>query len=405
MGEDWPFVRGNLRNTAATTTSGPVKSPELQWRHDAGARVFGTPLVVDGAVYVATCAQTHHSVGATVAIDRSTGDRLWMSAEDAMEVRGTPAVADGRLYLGDLDGRLFVLDTDDGAVLRSAEARYPPADGVYPLVNEETMYTQRYLLEAHDADTLELEWASDEETFFEAPVAVGDERLFAGGYRSDGEEVYVGLDEADVPEFVYLRTPFVKAIDPATGETIWETGIDGLPRAPAVVNETVFVPAAGSDPLGERFGRIKPGADEQPIPDEQPTPYRTYGVVYALDAGTGDERWSTRLESQVRTMPAADERYVCVGTADGVLVTLDATTGEQVWRRGINENRSVLSSPTIAGDVVYVGSDDDALVALDVATGDERWRFGTDAAVDANPSVVDGVVYIADNGGSVYALE
>jgi outer membrane protein assembly factor BamB len=103
-------------------------------------------------------------------------------------------------------------------------------------------------------------------------------------------------------------------------------------------------------------------------------------------------------------MPAVDGRYLCFGTADGTLVTLNAETGEQEWQQQINDDQSVLSSPTIANDIVLVGSDDSYLVAFDVETGVELWRFETEAAVDANPSVVDGGVYVADNAGNVYAL-
>lgn len=405
MSNEWPFVRRNLRNSGSTSTPAPIEEPELLWQHDAGRRIFGTPLVVADRVYIATTAQSHHSIDCAVAIDRESGDRVWMTASEAMEARGTPAVVDETFYFGDLDGQFFAIDVDDGTVVQSTDPDgASPTDGICPLVYDEIVFTTRYSLEARDADSLDIRWQSDDDCIYEEPMAIADGQLFAGGSRPTGERIYVGQDDADLPSFVNESEPVLRAVDTETGVLHWETALDGLPRAPAVVGETVYVPTSGSDPQGTRVSTIKPCADEQPIPDEKPTEYRTFGSLHALDVRTGTERWAVRLAEPARSMPAADGQYVCFGTTGGSLVAFDAETGEQEWQHPVNEDQSVLSSPTIADDVVLVGSDDSYLLALDVQTGDELWRFETEAAVDANPSVVDGEVYFADNAGNVYAL-
>lgn len=405
MSDEWPFVRRNLRNTGSSSTAVPENEPELLWQHDAKARIFGTPLVVGDRVYVVTGAQSHHSIDCAVAIDRASGDRLWMTASAAMEVRGTPAVADGTLYFGDLDGQTFAIDVIEGIVNKYTDILgASPADGMSPLVYDGTVFTNRYCLEARNTDNLELRWKSDDGCAYKEPMAIADGQLFAGGFRQTGERIYVGQDDADLPSFVKESEPVFKAVDPETGVTHWETTLDGLPRAPAVVDETVYVPTYGSDPQGTRVSSIKPCEDEQPIPDEEPAEYRTFGSIHALDVRTGTERWATRLSEPARTMPAVDGRYVCFGTTGGSLVAFDAETGEQEWQRPVNDDQSVLSSPTIADDAVFVGSDNSYLLALDLLTGEELWRFESEAAVDANPSVVDEVVYFADNSGNVYAI-
>lgn len=405
MSNEWPFVRRNLRNTGSTSTPAPIDEPELLWEHDAGRRIFGTPLVVGDRVYVATTAQAHHSIDCAVAIDRESGDRVWTTASEAMEARGTPAVVDGTFYFGDLDGQIFAIDADDGTVSRTTDILgASPADGIHPLVYDETLFTNRYCLEARNSNSLELQWKSDDDYAYKEPFAIADGQVFAGGFRTTGERIYVGQDDADLPSFVNESEPVLRAVDPEMGVLHWETALDGLPRAPAVVDETVYVPTSGSDPQGTRVSSIKPCTDEQPIPDEEPTEYRTFGSVHALNVRTGTERWATRLAEPVRTMPAVDGRYVCFGTTGGSVVAFNAETGQHEWQHQVNKDCSVLSSPTIADDVVLVGSDDSYLLALDVQTGEELWRFETEAAVDANPSVVDEVVYFADNTGNVYAL-
>ena len=76
---------------------------------------------------------------------------------------------------------------------------------------------------------------------------------------------------------------------------------------------------------------------------------------------------------------------------------------QERWR--FTAGDSVDSSPTVVDGVVYVGSDDGTLYALDAATGAERWRFATGDEVDSSPAVVDGVVFVGSEDGNVYALE
>ena len=65
----------------------------------------------------------------------------------------------------------------------------------------------------------------------------------------------------------------------------------------------------------------------------------------------------------------------------------------------------VLSSPALAGGLVYFGSDDKNLYALDVSTGAEKWKFATGGPVRSSPAVVAGTVYFGSYDGSFYALD
>jgi len=401
----WTSVRGCPQNTGSSAKPGPKKNPDLKWRHDVGTRIFGTPLIVDDTVFVATSSPVQQTAGTVVALDRDSGTRTWISNDKSMGVRGTPAISDDRLYFGDLMGTLYVLDITDGRVIDSLSVGDSPSDGTYILIEEGTVFAQPYRLLAMDSESLSREWESDDDALFQSPFAIADDELIAGGYWHDGDPLYIGQGEDDMAEFVHPAAPFVRAVNLHTGTTNWETVIDGLPRGTGVVDGTIFVAAAGSDPLGKRVTKIIANPEKQLDPDETPSSYESYGIVSALDRETGTEVWQTRLPSMVRTMPAVNEQYVSVGTTAGELVTLDAGTGEQVWTVRINSDNAVLSSPTIAGDVVYIGSDDDAIKAFDLADGNQLWQYGTHDAVDANIAVVEGTLYTADNGGTVYSLE
>jgi outer membrane protein assembly factor BamB len=81
---------------------------------------------------------------------------------------------------------------------------------------------------------------------------------------------------------------------------------------------------------------------------------------------------------------------------------VDAGTGGQRWK--FRTDDVVSSSPIVAGGVVYVGSVDNNLYAVDAATGEQRWSFRTAGALWEDPAVADGVVYIVCGSVGLYAV-
>jgi outer membrane protein assembly factor BamB len=51
-----------------------------------------------------------------------------------------------------------------------------------------------------------------------------------------------------------------------------------------------------------------------------------------------------------------------------------------------------------------VGSDDGNVYALNATTGAKLWSYTTEDAVLSSPAVANGVVYVGSNDGNVYAL-
>ncbi|WP_257629093.1 PQQ-binding-like beta-propeller repeat protein [Haloplanus salinarum] len=125
--------------------------------------------------------------------------------------------------------------------------------------------------------------------------------------------------------------------------------------------------------------------------------------VYALATGSGDERWRFETGGFVDSSPAVVDGTVYVGSFDGYVYALDAEAGGERW--GFETGDAVVTSPTTADDTVYVGSQDDNVYALDAESGDERWRFETGRTVNSSPAVADGTVYVGNRGGDVYALD
>ena len=148
-----------------------------------------------------------------------------------------------------------------------------------------------------------------------------------------------------------------------------------------------------------RRGRVEFGQEATPIVvDGVLYASGPWGVVVALDAGTGRELW--------RYEPSVDGSYsrraccsvvnrgalvwrgrVYVGTLDGFLVALDAATGKEVWRVDTFIDRTrfytITSPPQIANDKVVIGNSGGEfgvrgyISAYDAESGRFAWRFFT----------------------------
>jgi outer membrane protein assembly factor BamB len=115
-------------------------------------------------------------------------------------------------------------------------------------------------------------------------------------------------------------------------------------------------------------------------------------VLWALDADTGDERWTATWKSALwdkyhgggtLTTPTYHAGKVFVAEREGLVLCVRAATGEQVWSKNLAHELDVepptwgfAGSPVLVGDdlVVHMGR----VVGLDPATGEVRWKGAVD---------------------------
>ncbi|MFI6486843.1 PQQ-binding-like beta-propeller repeat protein [Streptomyces sp. NPDC050564] len=127
------------------------------------------------------------------------------------------------------------------------------------------------------------------------------------------------------------------------------------------------------------------------------------GVVYALDAATGREKWSRFLQvGAVRSAPKVDGNLVYV-PANRKLFAIDIRSGRIDWE-------SALSGPATAtvgtaADCVYICSLN-TLRVLHAADGTEAWARGGDGLPRYRWVVLAGqVAIIGNNSRHVYAID
>lgn len=124
------------------------------------------------------------------------------------------------------------------------------------------------------------------------------------------------------------------------------------------------------------------------------------GKVVAVDAATGNPRWTYLADAPVRFAPAVWRDRVFVAGDDGHLYCLAAAGGQVQWKlRGGPEDDMLLGNdrmisrwpargaPVIAGDQVYFGagiwpSEGIFLYAIDAATGRKVWCNDSSGGID-----------------------
>ncbi|MFC4811955.1 PQQ-binding-like beta-propeller repeat protein [Paenibacillus sp. GCM10023250] len=234
------------------------------------AWMYYSPTVADGVVYQAYSSQAG---GELMALDAKTGTTLWTAKlAGGWIVESSPAVKDGKVFVGADGGYLIALNAKDGTELW----RKQPAGGwmhAMPAVADGKVYM------AYGGGLLV---ALDEETGTEL-----------WRYKSAGTSYIAGDTTGSSPAvadgIVYMGFPngSVEAVSAETGGKLWSTPTGGgIISSPAVSGGTVYI-----------------GSND--------------GKLYALDKQNGQVQWSYKLGAWVASSPAITGNTLVVGAFDG----------------------------------------------------------------------------------------
>jgi outer membrane protein assembly factor BamB len=137
------------------------------------------------------------------------------------------------------------------------------------------------------------------------------------------------------------------------------------------------------------------------------------GDMVSLKTRTGREAWHRYMHRCVAATPAIDDGVVIEtflnrppcnargGAIDGEVVAFAAERGRILWRAHIGPSET---SPLVANGLVYVGDWRGDVYALAERTGTIRWRFRTGGAVKGGVALAGGKVFVGSYDGHVYAL-
>lgn len=237
----------------------------------------------------------------------------------------------------------------------------------------------------------------------------------------------------------------VYAVDAASGRQRWMHRTGGpVPATPAVASGRVFVPSydgrlyaldARSGELqwkyatgGERRFEARGLHGLQPRTQTIADPFDVFlsspvvvqglvvfgsgdGKLHAVDAISGEARWTFTTGDVVHASPAYADGVLYVGSWDSRFYAIDVASGRERWRFQAGQDPLMHNqvgfqgSAAVAGDLVYVGGRDSKLYALDAKTGAQRWVFATGASwVISSPAVARGRVIFATSDSSLFHI-
>src|SRR5689334_418557 len=87
----------------------------------------------------------------------------------------------------------------------------------------------------------------------------------------------------------------------------------------------------------------------------------------------------------------------------GVYDSSAPSLGAVKWR--FHPGGKFFSSPTVSNGVVYIGNSDGKLYAIRSGDGSSIWSFKTAGAVNSTPAVWNGVVVVSSRDGNVYGID
>ncbi len=94
------------------------------------------------------------------------------------------------------------------------------------------------------------------------------------------------------------------------------------------------------------------------------------GLVVSLDARTGAELWRANVAGRMAAGVGSDGRFAALLTRSNELVTLDA--GREIWRQKLPAQG--FTAPLVAGGRVFVLGADRAVTAFDAQSGRKLWN-------------------------------
>jgi outer membrane protein assembly factor BamB len=338
----WPYPRGDAQSSGATAET--IPSPlAVIWEFQADDAIETTPVVSGGRVYVGDV------MGKLYGINEQDGKPVWQKDYDTGFL-ASPAIKDDLLVIGDVEGNLYGLNPADGSELwkRNTEGEINGSAAFY---QDKVLVTSQdgklYCFNAKDGAPV---WTYQTDDQIRCNPTIAGDYTFLGG--CDGQ-----LHVVDLKTGQALKEPL--PLGGPTGST------------PAVAGDRAYLP----------------------IMD---------GAVLAFDWKQHKEAWryeDAERAQEYRGSAAVADDMVIVSSQYKQVDAISASTGDHLWRHTLR--RRADASPLIAGSDVWIAATDGRLIRLSRQTGKEIWQYEIRGAFLAAPAIANGRLYLADDNGVV----
>lgn len=342
----WPVFRGDAASTGYSPCKLPEK-PEILWEFHVPKGAFeGTPAISDGKVFLGD------ADGTIYCWNLQDGTLIW-SVKTESGFLSAPAVQDKLLVIADYDGIVRALNTDDGKELWTFEAPMGVDSGINFYQDHILFTCQAGILFALQKTDGHLVWKYQLKVELHSLPSIASNRTFLGG--CDG---------------------FLHVIDLETGQ---------------LVSEPVPLPSqTGNTPAIHGDLALLPTVE---------------GQVLAIEWKTNRIAWTFNdrdLCPEVKSSPAIHDGSVFITSRNSRVIALDLASGELRWQAKLRKRSD--SSPVVCDGRLWVACADGRILALDLATGEVSWMLELGGNFMASPAIADNRLVLASDRGSIYCL-
>ncbi|MDX5575965.1 PQQ-binding-like beta-propeller repeat protein [Streptomyces sp. ID01-9D] len=219
------------------------------------------------------------------------------------------------------------------------------------------------------------------------------------------------------------------ALDAASGEERWSLPGGAVPGAPLLLGDGTlylasgkydgnvigYVPGTGKEAwrshLGKEYRQPRPvavDADQVYVIAEilEPDNSSHTNVIAALNSSTGKVVWKEQRDlgtEQNGIHAAVQGRYLVYTDFKKNLTVRDTATGRQVWTQ---KTTKTSYGPFVVHQDLVIVPQGQRLQAFALSDGSEKWSVETEKFTTfREPSLVEDVLYIADSGRTLWALQ
>jgi len=318
------------------------------------------PIVVDGTVYFACGDRVY-------AVDLATGSLKWKYPSDqglGGSVRGTPAYHDGSIYFGAGDENLYCLDAQTGGFRWAYRVR--GAIRCPPVILDDMIYI-----------------GADDESLYAIEAATG-ERRWVFTARDD---VAVGVAIGAGMSIISSMDGNMYGVASPTGKLRWMFRLPLAPTATSpLITESIAVMAVGSS-------------------------------VYGLSVRSGQQRWQITLKAETAATPAAQGFDIFVPCRDKKIYAY-LTNGRQPvvkWTGPADFGAIPMSSPVVAGDIVWVTGSRGVVAGFSTLDGSLKWRYSIAPSpvtspgslycdASSSPTIAEGALLVLTDDGVLHCF-
>ncbi len=349
--DEWRMFHRFLNHTGYTNSSAPANISNANViTYTTSGDVISSPTVADGFVYVGS------DDGRLYQFNASNVSQLIASYATGNYVRTSPAVADGFVYVGNIDGNVFQLNSSNVSQLIASYATGGSTDRSSPAVADGYVYIGSkdfvfYQLNATNISKQIANYTTDGWVLSSPAVANGF--VYVGHY---GNWKLYQFNASNVSQLISSYT--------ASNSIGYSS--------PAVADGFVYVGSYDSK-------------------------------LYQLNASNVSKLIASYTAgSTVDSSPAVADGFVYVGSNDKSLYQLNASNVSK-YIANFTTGNVIASSPAVANGFVYVGSKDNSIYQLNASNISKLIaNYTTSGQVQSSPAVANGYVYIGSDDNKLY---